>query len=90
LHAHARGANFNGNAIVGNLIGTNNTHYDYKDRKTTGIYLGAAAPVSITITNNLIRDDAIGIFAAGPVTVRGVGAFLHVTTSVVRIPSYAG
>jgi hypothetical protein len=90
LHSHAPGADFNGNAIVGNLIGTNNTHTDYKDLKTTGIYLGAAAPLSITVTNNLVRDNAIGIFTAGPVTVRGGGAFLHVTTTVVHISTYAG
>jgi hypothetical protein len=90
LHSHAPGANFNGNAIVGNLIGTNNTHTDFGDLKTTGIYLGAAAPLTITVTNNLVRDDKIGIFTAGPVTVRGVGAFLHVGASVVHIAKYAG
>lgn len=89
VHSHAPGGNYNGNVITGNLIGTNNTHTDYKDLKTTGVYIGSVSPLSIIVTNNLIRDNAIGIFTAGPVTARGVNAF-KVTTSVVHIAAYAG
>jgi hypothetical protein len=89
VHSHAPGGNYNGNVITGNLIGMNNRRTDYKDLKTTGIYIGSVDKLSILVTNNLIRDDAIGIFMAGPVTARGVNAF-KVKTSVVRIASYAG
>jgi hypothetical protein len=89
VHAHAPGGNYNGNVITGNLIGTNNRRTDFKDLKTTGIYIGSVSKLSILVTNNLIRDNAIGIFMAGPVTARGVNAF-NVGVSVVRIASYAG
>lgn len=90
VHSHAPGGNYNGNVITGNLIGTNNLRTDYKDTKKTGVYIGSVDKLSITVTNNLIRDNAIGIFMAGPVVARGVNAFPHIGVSVVRIASYAG
>lgn len=89
IHAHAPGGNYNGNVITGNLIGRNNLRTDFKDLKTTGIYIGSVDKLSILVTNNLIRDNEIGLFMAGPVTARGVNAFI-VKHSVVRIASYAG
>jgi hypothetical protein len=90
IHSHAPGGNYNGNVITGNLIGTNNRRTDFKDLRTTGIYVGSVDPLSVVITNNLIRDNAIGIFTAGPVWAKGVNAFPHVGVSVVHIASYAG
>jgi len=92
LHAHQKGPDFNGNWIIDNAIGKNNLRTDYKDLATTGIYLGSAGKVTITITHNLIYNNRIGIFAAGPVTVRGkyFNLFRRVKRRFVHIPKYAG
>jgi hypothetical protein len=64
-------SDFSGNAVVGNLIGTNNVRTDTGDLETTGIYLGSASPLSIRISRNLIVRNHYGIFTAGDVTVTG-------------------
>jgi parallel beta-helix repeat protein len=92
LHAHTKGPRFSGNRLIGNTIGRNNLRTDYKDLRTTGIYLGAAGPLRITIRSNFIFSNAIGIFAAGPVAIAGkyTNAFRRVRHRLVRIPVYAG
>jgi parallel beta-helix repeat protein len=90
MHVHLKGPRFSGNLITGNTIGTNNRRTDAGDLRTTGIYLGSAGPSSITVVNNLIYDNRIGIFAAGPVAVAGVrhNTFRHVFRHFKRIAVY--
>jgi nitrous oxidase accessory protein NosD len=90
LHAHAPGLNFSGNVITFNRIGTNNLRTDTGDSETTGIYLGDASPLSITVKDNVIWNNYYGIFTAGTVTVFGArrNLFLHVTTPLGNISSY--
>jgi parallel beta-helix repeat protein len=92
LHAHTKGPKFSGNVILDNTIGKNNVRTDYKDLKSTGIYLGDAGKVSITITGNLFRHDVVGVFTAGKITVKGksTNAFRSVTHHFKHIAKYAG
>jgi hypothetical protein len=89
VHAHAPGANFSGNVISFNLIGTNNVRTDENDLQTTGIYLGSLSPQTITVKGNQIRNDYYGIFVSGPVTlVAKNNHFHHVTTPVGTFPTF--
>lgn len=92
LHAHAPGANFSGNVIVANNIGTNNLRTDYMDTASTGIYLADASPLSIIVAGNRIHDDQVGIFTAGQVTlIAGVtNNYARVAVPVSGVPSYGG
>lgn len=92
IHAHVPGANYNGNSVIGNRIGTNNVRQDYADPYTTGIYIGAASPLSITIVGNSISQDHYGIFTAGPVTIFSTiaNSYRSVTIPVGGTPTYAG
>jgi parallel beta-helix repeat protein len=92
LHGHTKGPKFSGNRIVDNTIGKNNVRTDYKDLKSTGIYLGDAAKVTIKVSDNLFVHDSIGVFTAGPVTVtsKGSNAFHGVAHHFVHIKKYAG
>ncbi len=54
-----------------NRIGTNNLRTDTDDLSTTGVYLAAVSPQTITVRGNLIHDNVYGIFTAGPITVAG-------------------
>jgi hypothetical protein len=74
VHAHAPGLNFSGDEIIDNTIGVNNLRTDYKDTATTGVYLGAASALRITVAGNTIERDAVGVFSAGPVTVLGMAS----------------
>lgn len=71
VHAHAPGMNMSGNTVVRNRIGVNNARGDTSDPYTTGVYLGDASPLTITVAGNAITGDYYGIFTAGPVTVTG-------------------
>jgi hypothetical protein len=85
VHAHAPGLNFSGNVVRGNVIGVNNLRTSEGDPDTTGVYLGDASPLTITVVGNVISGDYFGIFAAGgPVTVNGVNSnyFNNVTVKV--------
>ena len=89
VHAHAPGADFSGNVIAKNLIGTNNVRTDENDTQTTGIYLGSLAPQTITVTGNQIHDDHYGIFVSGPVTVTNKhNKFHHVTQKIGTFPTF--
>ncbi len=81
-------SDFSGNRVLGNVIGRNNLRTDTSDPETTGIYLGSATPLSITIRGNLIHDNAVGIFTAGDVTVTGHNRFVHVATRQTGVPTY--
>lgn len=72
VHAHAPGMNLSGNVVTGNRIGVNNLRTSEGDDFSTGVYLGDASPLTITVRGNVISGDHFGIFTAGgPVTVRG-------------------
>jgi nitrous oxidase accessory protein NosD len=92
VHAHAPGLDFAGNTVTGNRIGVNNLRTSEGDPDTTGIYLGDASPLTITVRGNIITGDHYGIFAAGgPVTIRGLhhNHYRHVTIEVGTTPSFS-
>jgi hypothetical protein len=76
VHSHVRGQFLNGNVITGNMIGVNNLVGDsdfapHVDKQTTGVLVGTVAPLSITVSDNLIAHDHFGIWTTGPVTAAG-------------------
>jgi parallel beta-helix repeat protein len=86
IHAHLPGQDLNGNRIIGNQIGTNDTLGDpidlatsptstknvaVADTKTTGILVGAASSIRVTINGNHISGNHYGIF------LEGVGKVVH-------------
>jgi len=92
LHGHAKGPRFSKNQIIGNLIGKNNLRTDYKDKKSTGIYLGDAAKINIVVKSNMFRSNYYGIFTAGPVHVHQLktNTYAHVKVHHKHIKKYAG
>jgi parallel beta-helix repeat protein len=89
LHSHAPGQYMNGNVVTANQIGTNNINGDLdfpnQDTQKTGVFIGTAAPMSITVSGNVIGPDHYGIFTSGPATVvkqhDNVFAFVNVSVS---------
>jgi parallel beta-helix repeat protein len=76
VHSHVPGQFLNGNVITRNLIGINNVVGDsdfapHVDKRTTGVLVGTVAPLSITISGNVITGDHFGIWTTGPVTAAG-------------------
>jgi Protein of unknown function (DUF1565) len=96
MHAHTiRKGQFedlNGNTIVGNVIGKNNTGGDPldapvspKDLATTGVLVfSGGTPVTVKIASNTIFDNSFGIWLSKPVKASGLGTntFFNVTTPV--------
>jgi nitrous oxidase accessory protein NosD len=92
MHAHTlkpgQFEDLNGNTIIGNKIGRNNTGGDPldfpaspKDTRTTGVLVfSGGVPVSVTIAGNLIFNDHFGIWLSKPVTAHGLRSnrFVHV------------
>jgi nitrous oxidase accessory protein NosD len=92
VHAHAPGMNLSGNVVTGNRIGVNNLRTSEGDSQTTGVYLGDASPLAITVEGNTISADYYGIFTAGgPVTVRGAqhNRFQRVTSPFGSSPTFS-
>ena len=95
FHAHHPGGeDINGNDIVGNVFATNNVAGDTFDGgvsnfATTGVAIYSVPPVEQRIANNVIRDNAIGIWLTNTVTADGLGtnAYRHVGTPVVVEPA---
>jgi len=97
LHAHAPGENLTGNAVIGNVIGTNNLDPDhdfgppFDDSHTTGVIVIAASSITITIKHNLIFNNVIGIWLAqvGGATITATGLatnrFINVQKHVVIV-----
>ena len=96
LHSHSPGEDLNGNAIIGNLIGTNNLAPDldfgphYFDGQTTGVIVTAVSNVSITIEHNIITNDINGIWVGqvgSTITVNGTTSnlFIKVTNPLVTV-----
>ncbi|HKC28579.1 MAG TPA: right-handed parallel beta-helix repeat-containing protein [Jatrophihabitans sp.] len=79
---------FTGNQVIGNLIGTNNLRTDEADLETTGIYLGSASPLQITVRGNWISDNHFGIFTAGDVTVTGSNTYTNVDVQMDGVSSF--
>ena len=46
--------NLTGNVVTGNRIGVNNLRTSEGDAQTTGVYLGDASPLVITVEGNTI------------------------------------
>ena len=77
IHAHLRNQHMNGNQIIGNDIGTNNTVGDpiqlgppvinKPDLRTTGILVGSSSRIKVLISRNFIHDNFYGIFIEGRV-----------------------
>lgn len=74
IHAHAAGQNVSGNVIVGNTLSGNGVDPDFVDMTTKiEIMIGSVAvPVTATVSNNRIFNEAVGIYRSGPVTVTGI------------------
>ena len=95
IHAHYPGGeDISGNKVIDNTFGTNNTGGDPFDgppgptnlTNTTAIAVFSfAAPITMTITDNEIHNNAIGIWLSTLVTAHGLGGnhYHHVTTPVV-------
>ena len=94
IHAHLPGGeDVSGNAIVDNTFDTNNVGGDGfdgppgpTDFQTTGIAVYSAALAHMTIRDNKIRNNAIGIWLSNSVTAKGLhdNKFRNVTTKIVR------
>ena len=94
IHAHLPGGeDVNGNRVVHNVFGTNNTGGDGYDGppgptdfQTTAIAVYSAPTVHMTIEHNRIFNNAIGIWLSNTVTAHGLrhNRFTNVTTRVVR------
>jgi hypothetical protein len=88
VHMHAPGQDLNGNVVTGNLIGTNNVNGDFDSPPfaldTAGVLVRAVAPLSITITGNVISHNTDGIWITSNVTVTGAthNLFIDVGTPV--------
>ena len=100
VHSHSTGQDLNGNTIQGNIIGTNNlapdsdfafAGADFVDGQTTGIVIATLSNINITITHNIIVNDANGVWIGevfgASVTATGTAAnsFIDVATPVVTI-----
>jgi nitrous oxidase accessory protein NosD len=93
IHAHHPGGeDVNGNQFVENIVGRNNVGGDPYDGppgptdfKTTGIAVFSVPPVHMTIRDNTIFNNRIGIWLSKTVTAHGLhdNTFVNVTTDVV-------
>ena len=92
VHGHVPGMNLTGNVVAGNWIGENNLRGSEGDEDTTGVYLGDASPLTITVRSNVISDNHYGMFGAGgPITINSVNAnvYEHVTTVLGTSPTFS-
>jgi nitrous oxidase accessory protein NosD len=94
IHSHRSGQHMNGNQIIQNDIGTNNTVGDpiglgppvrnVPDLRTTAILVGASSKISVLISHNYLHQNHYGVFIEGRVryTLRN-NLFVQVTMPVV-------
>jgi nitrous oxidase accessory protein NosD len=95
IHAHHPGGeDVNGNQVINNVFDTNNVGGDpfdggVKDFETTGIAVYAVPPTAMTISGNVIRNNAIGVWLTNTVSASGLetNSFQSVTTPVVVQPA---
>jgi parallel beta-helix repeat protein len=97
LHAHLLGTHqdLNGNVIIGNNFGTNNTKDEEpSDLQTTGVFIGSEDHLDITVFLNIIHNDYYGVYTASPngVTVYGLAAnaYVHDIVPWLASASYSG
>ena len=93
VHGHLAGLNLNGNAVVNNTIGTNNVNGDpiglappgvnVPDPWTTGVLVASSSPLTITVANNTISDNHVGVWRTSKVKILGINTN---TYSKVLIP----
>ena len=93
VHGHIAGLNLNGNAVVNNIIGTNNIDGDpiglappgvnVPDPWTTGVLVASSSPLTITVANNFISNNHIGVWRTSMVKITGINTN---TYSKVLIP----
>ena len=92
VHSHAPNAFVDGNVFTRNVIGTNNVTFEDgadvspKDTQTTGILIWSAVSLyHLTVTNNIIFNNAVGVWFT-PATIQASGLatnhFIHVATPV--------
>ena len=92
LHSHAPLQDVNGNRVIGNYFGPNNTvgDTDSGDLKTTGIILfSAVVPINDTlVVGNVIANNTYGIWQTANVTASGLGhnLFINDGTNVFTQP----
>lgn len=95
VHSHAPGEDLNGNVVEHNTIGRNNLDGDPDfapsvDMATTGVIVASAVgPVAITVTDNRIMSNSIGIWWHGPVDLNhgagsGGNTFVGVSAEVAQ------
>lgn len=95
IHAHHPGGeDMNGNRIVGNTFATNNVMGDVFDGgvsnfQTTAIAVYSVPAAQMTIADNVIRSNAIGIWLTDTITAAGLGSntYMNVGTPVVVQPA---
>lgn len=97
LHSHLGGVNqdLNGNVIIRNDFGTNNTKdEEASDPQTTGVFIGSEDHLDITVAQNTIHNDYYGVFTASPngVTVHGLNTNHYVADTIAwyASSSYSG
>src|SRR4051794_3966329 len=89
LNVNSANTDASGNIISGNAISKNKGGGPGDDLKPTGIYLGSASPMTIGIRDNKISNETVGVFKAGPVTLRrSNNVFLNVPHRYRSIPAY--
>jgi hypothetical protein len=92
LHSHAPQQDLNGNRVIGNVFGTNNTagDTDSGDLSTTAIILfSAAVPLTDTrVTGNVIANNTDGIWMTSNVDASGIrhNLFVNDGTDVFTAP----
>jgi parallel beta-helix repeat protein len=82
IHAHYTGGEYvSGNRVIDNVFGTNNTGGDGLDGpgtdpdfQTTAILVFSAVPATITIADNHIHGNAIGVWLSANVQASGLGS----------------
>jgi parallel beta-helix repeat protein len=100
VHSHSTGQDLSGNSIVGNFFGTNNlapdpdfafAGKDFIDGQTTGIVIATLSDITINIADNVVANDANGIWIGevfgAKVTVTGTASnvFVNEATPVVVV-----
>ena len=93
VHGHIAGLNLNGNAVTNNIIGTNNVDGDpvglappgvnVPDPWTTGVLVASSSPLTITVANNSISNNHVGVWRTSMVKIVGINTN---TYSKVLIP----
>ena len=88
VHGHLAGLDLNGNAVVNNFIGTNNLDGDpvglappgvnVPDPWTTGVLVASSSPLTITVANNTISDNHVGVWRTSKVKITGINTNTYI------------